>query len=69
MPTNKHYFVEKNSEGKFAVRARDSERASRLFDTQAEAESYAHELNSGDHANIERVRQTSTGGPDQWRKE
>lgn len=68
MATTEHYFVERNHEGKYAVRARDSERASGLFDTQAEAEARAHELNENDHANVERVRHTAGGTPGEWRK-
>jgi hypothetical protein len=67
--TDKHYFVEKNTQGKFAVRAKGSLRASRLFDTQKEAEDYAKKLNPADKANVERVRKTQSGGPDKWRKE
>jgi hypothetical protein len=67
MATDKHYFVERNAAGKFAVRARQSERASRLFDTQKEAEEYAHHLNSKDHADVERVRNTTSGARDRWR--
>jgi hypothetical protein len=37
MSTGKHYFIEENNEGKFAVRAKGSQRASRLADTQKEA--------------------------------
>jgi hypothetical protein len=67
--TNKHYYVEENKEGRFAVRARGSERASRLFDTQKKAEQYAKHLNPSDHADVERVRNTSKGTRGKWRKE
>lgn len=67
MATGTHYFIERNHDGKYAVRAKDSERASALFDTQAEAIAHAKELNPQDHPNVERVRETSGGGPDQWR--
>ena len=49
MSTDEHYFIEKNDDGKFAVRAKGSERASGLFDTQAEAIAYAKKLNPSDH--------------------
>jgi len=65
--TEKHYFVEKNEDAKFAVRAKGSERASSLHDTQAEAIAEAERLNPADHADVERVRDTPTGGPDKWR--
>lgn len=68
MATKNHYFVEENKAGKFAVRAKGSKRASRLLDTQKEAEAHAHNLNAKDKADVERVRNTKTGGRDQWRK-
>ncbi len=67
MSTQKHYFVEKNDDGKFAVRAEGSSRASSVFDTQAEAIAEAKHLNPNDHPNVERVRHTAEGGPDKWR--
>lgn len=38
MSTGKHYFIEETDEGKFAIRAKGSQRASRLADAQKEAE-------------------------------
>jgi hypothetical protein len=67
MSTAKHYFIEKNDDGKFAVRAKGSDRASALFATQAEAIAEAKRLNPEDHPDVERVRHTAGGGPDQWR--
>jgi hypothetical protein len=67
MPTDEHYFIEQTDDGRFAVRAKGSERASALFDTQQEAIVYANKLNPSDHPDIERVRNTDTGGRDQWR--
>lgn len=67
MPTDKHYFVEENSAGKFAVRAKGSKRASRLLDTQKSAEAFAKKLNSSDKTELERVRNTAGGKRDQWR--
>jgi hypothetical protein len=34
MTTDKHYFIEENENGKFAVRAKGSQRASGLRNTQ-----------------------------------
>ncbi len=65
--TDKHYFVEMNDDGKFAVRAKGSERASSLHDTQAEAITEANRLNPSDQADVERVRTSAGGGPDKWR--
>jgi uncharacterized protein YdaT len=68
MSTHNHYFIEQNDEGKFAVRAKGSERASAVFDTQTEAIAKANELSPNDHPDVERVRSTQGGGPDKWRK-
>jgi hypothetical protein len=68
MATDKHYYVERTAEGRYAVRARGSERASGLFVTQAEAIAYANTLNANDHPDVERVRHTPGGSPDKWRK-
>lgn len=67
MSTGKHYFIEQSEDGKYAVRAKDSDHASGLFDTQQEAIEYAKQLNPEDHPNVERVRNVATGGRDQWR--
>lgn len=65
--TGKHYFIEANESGKFAVRARGSKRASRLASTQREAEQIVRQFNPGDKPDVERVRNVRTGGRDQWR--
>lgn len=67
MSTGKHYFIEQNDEGKFAVRAKGAERASAVFDTQGEAIGHAKSLNPDDNPDVERVRDTANGGRDQWR--
>lgn len=67
MSTGKHYFIEQNDEGKFAVRAKDSQKASRLADTQREAEEWVKQFNPDDRPNIERVRNTKNGRRDHWR--
>lgn len=64
--TDKHYFVEQNDDGKFAVRAKGSDRASSLHDTQAEAIAEVKRLNPSDRPNVERVREVGAG-PDKWR--
>ena len=61
-------FVERGSEGGYAVRRRDSERASDVLPTQAEAIERARELNPGAPPLVERVRYTTGGKPDKWRK-
>ena len=69
MTTDKHYFIEENEIGKFAVRAKGSQRASGLRNTQKQAKALAKKLNPNDKPNVERVRNTNTGGRDQWRSE
>jgi hypothetical protein len=65
---NKDLFVEQRPQGDFAVRRGNSERASAVTNTQAEAITRARELNPGGTVLVERVRHTSVGKPDQWRK-
>lgn len=67
MSTDKHYFIEQNEEGKYAVRADGSEHASSVHNTQAEAIAEAKRLNPTGHPNVERVRNVPSGGRDKWR--
>ena len=64
----KHYFVERTDDGRYAVRARGSERASVVTDTQAEAIDRARRFSPDSSPNVERVRNTASGGRDKWRK-
>ena len=64
----KQLFVEQRKQGDFAVRKPNSERASAVLPTQAEAIERARELRPGKDPLVERVRHTSAGKPDQWRK-
>ncbi len=66
--SDKKVFVEKRTEGDFAVRRPNSERASAVLPTQAEAIARAKELSNGGAPVVERVRNTAGGKPDQWRK-
>jgi len=61
-------FVEKRPAGDFAVRKGNSERASAVLPTQAEAIARAKKLNPGASPVVERVRNTTGGKPNQWRK-
>jgi hypothetical protein len=61
-------FVERRPEGDYAVRRGNSERASAVLPTQAEAIERARELNPGKGPLVERVRYTDEGSPDKWRK-
>lgn len=67
MSTDKHYFVEQTDDGRYAVRAKGSARASDILDTQREAIERVKELNPDDRPDVERVRNTNVGGRDKWR--
>ncbi len=61
-------FVERRQQGDYAVRKPNSDRASAVLPTQAEAINKARELNPGKSPRVERVRYTEGGKPDKWRK-
>jgi hypothetical protein len=61
-------FVERRDEGDYAVRRPNSERASAVLPTQREAIERAQELNPNGGLLVERVRNTSLGGRDKWRR-
>lgn len=61
-------FVERRPQGDYAVRRPNSERASAVLPTQAEAIGRARELNPDRDPLVERVRNTTVGSPDKWRK-
>lgn len=65
---NNPLFVEKRPEGDYAVRRGGAQRASALAPTQAAAIEIARDMNPGKSPLVERVRNTSVGGRDQWRK-
>ncbi|WP_441234471.1 DUF2188 domain-containing protein [Bradyrhizobium sp. 930_D9_N1_4] len=64
----KQLFVERRPQGDYAVRCGGSERASDVLETQREAIDRARELEPGREPLVERVRHTSAGQPDRWRK-
>jgi hypothetical protein len=61
-------FVEQRKQGDYAVRRANSQRASAVLPTQAAAIERARELNPDIPPLVERVRNTTAGGRDQWRK-
>ncbi|PJO60629.1 MULTISPECIES: DUF2188 domain-containing protein [Burkholderia] len=65
---DKKIFVERRPEGDYAVRRPNSQRASDVLPTQAEAIERAKELNGGRSPLVERVRNTKGGSRDKWRK-
>lgn len=62
------YIEKRDDEGDYAVRRRGSERASAIAPTQAKAIEKADKMFPGVRPDVERVRHTSKGHPDQWRK-
>ncbi|MBN3803197.1 DUF2188 domain-containing protein [Paraburkholderia sp. Ac-20336] len=65
---SKKIFVEQRPEKDYAVRRPNSQRASGVASTQAEAIELARRLNPDGPILVERVRNTSNGKPDKWRK-
>ena len=65
---DKRVYVERRPEGDYAVRRANSERASDVLRTQRDAIERARELSPGSSPHVERVRNTSGGTPDKWRK-
>jgi hypothetical protein len=65
---DRRIYIEQRSQGDYAVRRANSERASDVLPTQRQAIDRARELSPGSRPHVERVRKTSVGSPDQWRK-
>jgi hypothetical protein len=62
-------FIERRSQGDYAVRKPNSDRASVVKPTQREAIDWAQTHNRDDgQILVERVRDTDRGHPDKWRK-
>jgi len=61
-------FVERRPQGDYAVRRLGSDRASCVLPTQREAIERARELNPNRTPLVERVRETTSGSRDKWRK-
>ncbi|RWD59755.1 MAG: DUF2188 domain-containing protein [Mesorhizobium sp.] len=59
---------ERRDQGDYAGRRPGSERASDVLPTQREAIQRARELEPNTRPDVERVRHTNVGKPDQWRK-
>jgi len=65
---DKRVYIERRLTGDYAVRRAGSQRASAVEPTQAKAIERARELSPGVTPHVERVRYTSGGKPDRWRK-
>ncbi len=61
-------FVERRPDGTYAVERPGALRASAIERTQADAIQRAREIAPNTRPDVERVRHTSQGKPDQWRK-
>ncbi len=61
-------FVERREQGDYAVRRPNSQRASDVLPTQAAAIARSRKLSPGSTPLVERVRTTTRGHTDQWRK-
>jgi Uncharacterized protein conserved in bacteria (DUF2188) len=66
--SNKDLFVERRPQGDFAVRRANSQRASVVAETQAKAIAEARKMHPNATVLVERVRHTSVGNPDKWRR-
>lgn len=61
-------FIERRPDGNYAVEKLGAERASAILPTQAAAIARAKEIAPNTRPDVERVRHTSVGKPDHWRK-
>ena len=68
MPNQNRLYIERREQGDYAVRRGGSERASAVEPTQEDAIQRAKELDPNAPIHVERVRKTSEGHPDRWRK-
>jgi hypothetical protein len=64
----KEIFVERRPQGDYAIRRPGSDRASSVEPTQAEAIDRAGQIAPDATILVERVRNTSVGSRDKWRK-
>jgi len=60
-------FIEKRHDGKYAVKRANDARASVIAETQEQAIQRAREMTNGP-IHVERIRHTSAGTPDKWRR-
>ena len=64
----KRLYIERRLQGDYAVWEEHSKRASAIAPTQKEAIERARELKPGIAPDVERLRRTNRGKPDQWRR-
>lgn len=68
MANKDQLYVERRPQGDYAVRRPNSQRASAVLPTQAEAIERARDLNPQGRPLVERVRNTEAGRRDKWRE-
>ncbi|MFK4447133.1 hypothetical protein ABH944_007420 [Caballeronia udeis] len=61
-------YVERRPDGSYAVTKPGAQRASAVESTQQQAIERARQINPDAAIHVERVRNTSGGNPDKWRK-
>ena len=61
-------FIERRDDGRYTVEKPGADRASAIRNKQAEAIARAKDISPNSRPDVERVRHTSVGKPDQWRK-
>ena len=66
--SDKRVYIERRPDGDYAVRRANSNRASDVLPTQREAIERARELSPDGRVQVKRVRRTSEGSADKWRK-
>lgn len=66
--SNKNLYVERRPDGQYAVLRPGAARASALEPTQQKAIERAKDIEPSAAVHVERVRDTSVGGRDKWRK-
>jgi hypothetical protein len=64
----RNVYIEPRANGQFAVMKANAKRASALCNTQAQAERKAKQMFPDVKLDVARVRKTSKGHPDQFRK-
>ena len=62
------FYIERRDDGKYKVLRPSADRASAVTDTQKEAIEIARKMDPGKSPDVERVRHTDKGKPDQWRR-
>lgn len=63
-----NFFIERQPNGRYAVKRPNAQRASAVRDTQKEAIETARQMDPDAAIHVERVRYTNVGSPDKWRK-